>query len=368
MDFDVIVIGAGAMGSSAAYQLSKNMRVLLLEQFAFGHTNGSSHGESRIIRLTYEQDYFVSMMYKAYAAWDRIRESTERNFIHKKGGLDFGPPDSPRLLQTIKSIEKIGIKFERLNAKEMRGRFPNFNIPGGYIGIYQPDAGILNPDEVLPFLQNQAKAQGCTMKDEEEVLSIQRLREGIKVITSKGEYTSKKVVITAGAWLKNIAEDLGIKLGYLQIWQVAFMYFKQRESVDSPIFICWEEPVFYGFPEFEKDGYVKIAPHFSNKIIDDISKRDPEVNSELVKLTTKFAERMFPGLNPTPEFSERCLYTITPDDNFIIDYHPKNKNILFCGGFSGHGFKFTALIGEVVRDLILTGESDVNLEHFKIKI
>lgn len=368
--FDIIIIGGGCMGTASAYYSAKSgNKTLLIEQFSFGHNNGSSHGYSRIIRKSYAERYFVEMMHQAYDLWHDLETASSTTLIIKTGGLDFGRIGDSYLERTVDAVTNSGIAFELLSAAQIRERFPMITVPDDYKGIYQPDAGVLNPYQSLEVIRNLAKQERAELHEEEQMLSFEEKADLVVVKTSKGEYTTKKLIITIGAWIKQFLDTRGMSLK-ADIWKLSLGYYDVKvpenfKPSKFPIFIAMDGPIFYGFPILEQPGRIKVAPHFTNEIID-IKNRTFEPNHELISKLNEFVANTFKDVYPTPNDLDTCLYTYTPDENFILDYLPNSKNIIIGAGFSGHGFKFTPLIGKSLVELAMNKPVGFDLTIFQL--
>jgi len=369
-DYDLIVVGGGAMGTASTYYSAKaGNRTLLLEQFSFGHNNGSSHGYSRIIRKSYAESYFVEMMNLAYDLWHELEAASDTSLVNKTGGLDFGRIGDSYLERTIEAVGNSGIPFELLSAEQIRNRFPMISIPDEYKGIYQPDAGVLNPYQSLEVIRNLAVQEGAELHDQELMLAFEETSDHIILKTSKSEYTTKKLIITIGAWIKQFLAVRGMTFR-ADIWKMSLGYYDVKVPVSFqpgtfPIFIAMDGPIFYGFPILEKPGKIKVAPHFTNEIIE-LKDRTFEPNGELIGQLNDFVQKTFKDVDPEPNNLDTCLYTYTPDENFVLDYLPDSKNIIIGAGFSGHGFKFTPLVGKTLVDMAMNKSVNFDLSMFKL--
>jgi len=372
MVLDTIIIGAGAMGSAAAYWLSKYQDVALVEQFDFLHDRGSSHGQSRVTRKTYRQDYFAEMMKTSYQLWDDIQTETQISVFQKTGGLDVGQQGNEDLAQTHNICEATELPYELLDYKELMNRHPAYCVDDDYYAIYQPDTGILNATKAVNMFQQRAARQGAQLQQHTPVTSIHPYENYIVVDTPQGSYRGKNLVITAGTWINMLLDQFDLQV-QVDIWKLTFAYWRVTKPEyfspeRFPVFIHWAENDDYGFPISERPGYVKIAPHF-NDLIDKTPEKDGinPVNTTLLDHLSDFIGSTFQGVSTTPEFAETCLYTMTQDENFIIDSLPDHDNIIVAGGFSGHGFKFTPLIGKLIQQMVMHEDLSHDLSPFALK-
>jgi sarcosine oxidase len=325
--FDVAVLGLGGMGSAAAYHLSRRgLRVLGLEQFTPAHDRGASHGGSRIIRQAYwEHPDYVPLLLRAYELWHELEKSSGRSLFLKTGGLMIGDPNGPIVKGSIVSAQKHGLPHEVLSTDELRRKFPTFQ-PRNEIALYEENAGVLFPEECV-----KAHLDGGAT-----------LKFGVRV-DSLDEIPADRIVITAGPWARHFLPQVPLK-----VEQVAMHWFDA--DVQIPIFI-WDHPerAFYGFPSLPGQGF-KVAFHHSGVFIDPDAAR-LEVDIEPIR--RRLAETM-PSIRGKHLNTSTCLYTNTPDEHFVIGTRDR---FTFAAGFSGHGFKFASVIGEILADLAMTGRT-----------
>ena len=361
------------MGSSTAYSLSKSgKKVLLLEQFPLQHSKGSSHGQSRIIRRTYTEKHFSDLMTTSYALWNNFEGETKENLIVKTGGLDFGPNKSENLKKTIEICDKLNLNYQHYDNRELNKKFPVLRLPDNYHGIIQPESGVILADKALSCFQNQATQNHVLIFDNEPVSQIKINSSQIVVETSKSKYKTEKLILTSGLWTNTLLKSTGISLN-LDIWKMSIAYWPVTNSnyfhaQQFPIFIAWEDQPFYGFPVIERKNLIKIAPHFTTDTNISPEIRDDTPNSYMINQISSFINRTFNYVNTTPIDPQTCYYSMSNDENFILDFHPDTKNIIIGAGFSGHGFKFAPLIGKILSELALGQESsDFDLSPFSIK-
>ena len=358
------------MGSSSAFYLSKlNLNILLIDQFEFQHNKGSSHGDSRIIRKSYIQQHFASLMKESYSLWGEIEESYQKKFIFKTGGLDIAEEGSQDIKSVISACKQENIHHEIYTNREIKKKFPAFTLPDSHIGVFQPEAGIVKASFALSFFQNKALNNGLKTKTNEKVLKISYGVDYVVVSTDSNEYKTKKLVIAPGPWINEFFKFLDIKRR-IAIYHVGYSFFKVKDEVlfqkeKFPIFINYGPKIFYGFPIFEKASHIKVAPHFSLNISED-KRIFSTVDQELLNQTKDFVSKNLNYVEPNPRDAQSCFYSMTPNEDFIIDFHPDTKDIVFVGGFSGHGFKFAPLIGRVVKDLVMKEKTNYSISKFKL--
>jgi sarcosine oxidase len=361
-EYDAIVVGLGAMGGAAAYHLSRRgQRVLGLDAFAPGHTNGSSHGESRIIRLAYyEHPNYVPLLYRAYELWAELAADAGEEVMRLTGGLFVGLPESELVAGSLASIARQDRPHELLDATELRRRYPAFRPDPAEVALFDPRAGILFADRCLAAHRRLALAHGADLRHNCPVKGWTATADGVEVWTADGRFRADRLIVTAGPWIARLLPEFAPHVG---IERIPVFYWEPRESPDLfeldrfPIFM-WdrgEEGVFYGFPHLALPG-VKAGRHHTSDWCDPESV-DRLVNARDEALSRDFFARHVPALAGPLVDRYVCLYTTTPDQHFLIDRHPIHPNVVFAGGFSGHGFKFAAVVGELLADLALTGRT-----------
>ena len=372
-NYDIIIMGAGIIGSASAYWASKyTSKVLVLEQFDFFHKKGSSHGASRIIRKAYSEPYFAKMAICAYQLWEKIEKESNFGLITTTGGLDLGNKDDITIKKIITTLKETGQKYQIFSANQMKRDFSQLLVPENYISIFQEDAGIINAKKAIQAFQKLAKIQGAEFVDNTKLLSVTNNSDRLTITTNADEYSCDKLLLTAGAWTKQFLEQqFQLKINY-NVYEPIYTYFKtENKSFSSekfPIFIFWGDNKYYGLPEHEKLGYIKLGVHESSKFRNtNPDYRDKKLLKVLHKELLLFAKKHFNGLSMQSEKVEPCLYSTTQDENFIIDKLPNDEKIILGAGFSGHGFKFAPLIGKLLVQLAMDEPPSVNLSRFNIR-
>lgn len=368
--FDSIVLGAGGMGSAAAFYLARaRQRVLLLEQFEIDHQKGSSYGYSRIIRYSYDHPAYIALARAVYPMWSALEDEAGETLHITTGGLDFGPAGDPMLESTFASVSSANIPHESLTPDEAHRRFPQYRFAEGWKVLYQPDSGLLAPSKCVRAHVRLAKQRGATVLDHTPVKQVTVKRDSIEVQTANETFSAGKLVITAGAWAKSVLSPLGLKLPLTPL-RCQEAYFIADNPADYttdrfPVFIAHVRSVYgdilYGLPSHENSG-VKIGIHAGTPV-NHPSEIDYTPDSASVERSRQFIGNHIPGANGPLKFARICLYTMTPDEHFVIDRHPEYPHIVFGVGFSGHGFKFSTLVGSILTDLALKGvtEHDISL-------
>lgn len=358
----MIVVGLGAMGSSAAYHLSRRgERVLGLDAYPAGHTNGSSHGESRIIRLAYyEHPDYNPLLARAYELWAELEAEFGERLFYPSGGLMIGRADDELVAESIAAIRRQDREHEILDAGDIHRRYPVLQPDKDEIALFDPRMGILFADRCLAAQRRLAMAHGAVLRDETPVRRWTATDDGVEVWTDGERFRATRLVVAAGPWVGKLLPELALPIG---IERIPVFYWQPREVPASfalgrfPVFM-WErrrEGVFYGFPHLTLPG-VKAGRHHNLDWCDpDTVER--AVTAEDERLVRNFFARHIPALDGEVVERYACLYTTTPDQHFVIDRHPAHPNVCYASSCSGHGFKFAAVVGELLADLALTGET-----------
>jgi monomeric sarcosine oxidase len=377
--YDVIIIGAGAMGSAAAYHLSKrNLRVLLLEQFEIDHKNGSSYGNSRIIRYTYKDPEYIQLAKEVYPLWRELEAEAGKTLWHVTGGLDFGVPGEPSLEDTIQYVIDAGIPYEMLSPEETHRRFPQFTIPDNYKVMYQAEAGMLSASEVVIEQVRLSQAHGADLRTNAPVTSISATPSGVTVTANGETYSGSKLILTAGGWtneaLAILSDGYQLPLQPLrcqeQHFEVGPDYVMADYSVGAmPLYIFHKNmddgEAIYGIPSYNGAG-VK-ASVYGGVNVDHPRHVDHAPDTAMIEHVQRHTQVFLPAVG-TGKIKEAraCLYTMTPDHHFIIDHHPHFENVVIGAGFSGHGFKFSHGVGKILGELATDGESPHDLSLWRI--
>jgi sarcosine oxidase len=349
------------MGSAAAYHLtSRGARVLGIEQFTPPHSQGSSHGGSRMIRQAYfESPDYIPLVLRAYQLWRRLEADTSAKLLHITGGLTLGAADGDLVSRTVAAARQHAIPFETFDAGEVRRRFPAISPLPNDAAVLEPHAGYLLPEAcVRAHLQLAANA-GAQLRFEEQALAWSAAGGRVEVRTSKGLYEAGHLVIAAGPWANEALQNLFP----LRVTRQVMAWIAPRSGV-AP-FVPDRFPVFlmedvaglpgYGLPAIDgPDGGMKVAIHGSDQVCT-AATVDRTVHSADIDRIRQNLCRRIPALDGELLREQTCLYTTTPDENFIIGAHPDSPNCTVACGFSGHGFKFAPVVGEALADLATTG-------------
>ena len=369
-EYEYIVLGLGGIGSGALYWLSRSAGsdVLGVEQFETGHIRGGSQDHSRIIRLSYHTPDYVELAKQAYKAWAALEADAQESLIVKTGGLDLAPPNAAiPISDYTHSLTTAGVPYEWLDAAEVMRRWPQFRLSDDISAIYQPDSGIAPAARCNAAHLRLARAYGATLLDNTPVMAIRNLNDEIEVATHNITYRGHKLVIAAGAWTNQLLAHFGLNLP-LTITQEQVTYYATPHADDFasdrfPIWIWMDEPCYYGFPVYGEAG-PKVAQDVGGRPVTPET-RTFEPDAAALKQQEDFLKRYLPTALGPPIYTKTCLYTLTPDRDFIIDTLPKQPNVVVAVG-AGHAFKFASLIGKILSDLATAGRTAYNLSPFKI--
>ena len=369
-EFDCIVIGVGGMGSSTLYNLAKRgRRVLGLEQFDIPHAEGSSHGVNRIIRLAYyEHPSYVPLLRRAYELWSDIESVTGEQLLYKTGSIDTAPSGHEVFEGSLESCLLHDIPHRVLNHAQINEEFPGYQLPSGHMGLLQGDGGFVLSERSIVAYANAAMSTGAEIHAREVVSGWEPDQGGVRVFTDRGEYTAERLVITAGAWTSGmvpILDDLAVPERQVLAWLQPIDGSLYTPEV-FPVFNAYfDEGRYYGFPVYGIPGFKVGRYHHLEEVIDpDFAIKT--VNSEDEAVLRSAVERYFPKANGTTMTLKTCMFTNTPDEHFIVDLLPANSQVAVAAGFSGHGFKFASVIGEILADLAINGETEHNIDLLKI--
>jgi sarcosine oxidase len=368
---DVIVAGLGGMGSAAAYQLAgRGQRVLGLERFSPAHDRGSSHGRSRIIRQAYfEGSEYVPLLLRAYELWEQLEEETGQRLMTLTGGLMIGREDGELVSGSVRSAEEHGLPYEKLDAAEIRRSFPAYAPAPGTVALYEEKAGFVRPEETVKAHLDRASSSGADLRFGEPVLSWEASGDGVRVETPKSSYEAGRLVISPGAWAPQLLADLDLPLEVIR--QVMFWY-EPKNGLGPflperfPIFI-WEPEdgnMFYGFPAQDADRGVKAAFFRAGGVPTSPDTIDREVHEEEIGFLRGYLAEHVPELAGRCLDARACMYTNTPDEHFVISAHPGHPQVVIACGFSGHGYKFCSVVGEIVADLAIEGSTRHPIDLF----
>jgi sarcosine oxidase len=361
------------MGSAAAYHLaSAGLRVLGLERFHPPHDRGSSHGRTRIIREAYfEHPAYVPLVQRAYELWSKLERQSGRKLLLQTGGLMIGPDPGVLVSGAKRSAEEHRLAHRMLSVAEIRHEFPAFAIRDNESAVWEPRAGILFPELCIQTHLDLAVKTGAALRFGEPVVRWEPDGHRVRVITGAGNYTADRLLISAGAWLDSLALELKLPLSVER--QVLFWFEPDDRGHGHdlfspqrfPIFIWENEPrkFFYGFPDLG-DG-VKIGVHHQGEITAP-DRLNREVGTTEASGAQALLRQHIPPAAGALKSAVVCMYTNTPDEHFILDFHPEHPQVLMASPCSGHGFKFSAVIGEIAGELLRGKQPPFDLSLFRI--
>jgi sarcosine oxidase len=367
--YDVVVVGLGAIGSAALHRVvRRGQRVLGIEQFEPGHDRGSSHGDTRVFRLGYfEHPSYVPLLREAQVLWRELESESRRRLLTTTGIIEIGAADGPLVSGTLASSRLHGLPHEVLTAEAMQ-RFPAFAVPPDYVGVYQPDGGFLAAEASVLAQIECALAAGAEIRTQTKVQSIEPYRSGVRIVTSCGSIDAGAVIIAAGAWLKTLVPQLGASLRVTR--QVLGWLSPPAPDLFSPAKL----PVFlfenrgglhYGFPIHDARG-LKIARHHHLDEEVDPERYDRTIYPADEAEILPFCRDYLPAARGPLTSAKTCLYTMTPDGDFLVDRLRGAPQIIVASPCSGHGFKFAPVIGDILADLATTGSTHRDISRFSL--
>ena len=365
---DVVVIGLGIMGSAALRALaSRGLRTVGIERFSPGHDRGSSHGATRIIRLGYfEHPSYVPLLRHAYTLWRDLERNSRQRLMHITGIVEIGPPDGLVVAGTLAASRQHELPHEVLDARETMRRFPAFHLPADDVAVLQPDGGYLLAEPAIDALIALAQSASAEIRTGETVRLIEPRGGGVRVTTDCGVIDARNAIVTAGPWVKTLLPDFPAPLrvtrqvlGWFEpVQRVAFAHF--------PVFLIESRHgIHYGFPP-DAHGLVKVAKHHHDDETVDPETYDRTASAIDEGLIRAALAEHLPAANGPLVAAKTCLYTMTPDGDFVLDCLPGAPQIVVASPCSGHGFKFAPVIGEILADLVVNGETRHDINRFRL--
>ena len=368
--YDVIVAGLGAMGSLTLHQLARRgHRVLGLDRFVPPHAMGSSHGRSRIIREAYFEDpRYVPLVQRAYDGWSDLEAASGATIFRQTGGLMLGPPEGVLVRGARLSADLHRLPHELLDAREVSRRFPAFRPDPDMVGVWEPRAGMLAPETAIGAALAVATAHGADVHTGESLLGWNTIAGGVEVVTTAGRYHAASLVISVGAWTRDMVKELSLPLVVqrnVQMWFSPARKPAQFTPDAFPIFICEfdQGETWYGFPD-TGDG-LKLARHHHG-VSTNPDTIDREVTMDEIEGVRSIIRRYLPDADGMLVETAVCMYSNAPDEHFVIGRHPENPVVIVASPCSGHGFKFASVIGEMLADLATAQEPAFDLSLFAL--
>ncbi len=354
---DVVVLGTGGVGSAALlHAAAAGARTIGLDRFIAPHNRGSSHGQTRIIRQAYfEHPQYVPLLLESYRLWSELAEQAQKQLYFETGVLQLGPTDGEVVPGVLRAAAEHRLNVEQLSAQEIEARWPVLRVPTGLAGVLEPRAGYLLVEECVASHLAAARLAGAEIQAPCEVLGWEA-GTPIRVRTTNGTITTEKLIITAGAWADSLLADLNLKLQVRR--KSVFWYAAKQAFAEVPCYL-YELPhgVFYGFPEI--GGRVKVAEHSGGERVENPLQYNREIDAHDAERILSFLGECLTNVVDGLAEHQTCLYTLSPDEHFIVDFHPHYKNIVFAAGLSGHGFKFTSVLGKALAEMALQGGTNL---------
>ena len=377
--YEAIVIGCGGLGSAALYWLSRELgpTVLGLEQFRLGHDRGASQDHSRIIRLAQHQSEYAALAPRAYEAWDALEEESGVQVLFKTGGLVIEAPEErdPEKVGTrnvegyVSAFEEHGFDYELLDPDELMHRWPQFRLEGSERAIFQEDSGIVDAGKANAAHVALARSRGATVLDRTPVRAVRPRGEGVEVVTDGQTYLADRVVVTSDAWTNEVLRETGTRIP-LTVTQEQVTYYatpnlKAFSPGRFPVFMWHGRDNFYGFPVYGEVA-TKLGQHMGGLAKPVTAEtRTFEPDPVRIRRYREFLCRYIPGFLGPELYTKTCLYTIPPDQNFVIDTLPDHPQVSVAIG-AGHAYKFAGLIGRILSELALDGKSALPIEAFRL--
>jgi sarcosine oxidase len=367
--YDAIVLGAGGVGSAAMWQLAKRgLRVLGIDRFHPPHDRGSSHGQTRIIRQAYfEHADYVPMLLECYRLWEELEASAGRELKRETGLLQVGPRGGVVVSGVLNAAGRHGLGVDQLTAADIEQRWPAFRVPPELVGVFERRAGLLHVEQCVEACLDAARNHSAELLTDVEVKEW-TADDDIVVRTTAGEFRTARLIVTAGAWAGQVLAELGIQLS---VRRKSLLWYGAKDGsthadAGLPCYL-FELPhgVFYGFPAIDDRG-VKVAEHSGGNIVDDPARVDRALHETDHARVDAFVRVHLPAVEARSSAHAVCLYTMSPDEHFIVDRHPLDPRIVFAAGLSGHGFKFTPVLGRVLTELAIDGRTDMPVDFLSL--
>jgi sarcosine oxidase len=368
--FDAVVVGCGAMGSAAAYQLaSRGLRTLVVERFDLNHTHGSSHGKTRIIRTAYsENPRYVPLVRRALSAWMELQKESGKRIYRMTGGLLVGRREGALVAGALRSARQFRLQHELLSSAQVMDRFGVFRFDENVSAVYERNAGVLFPEEIIESYVTLARNTGAEFRFREPLIRWKSRKDGIELRTEKDSFSADRVVLAMGGWSASFLKRV-VTLTCER--QVPFWFDAGGNAAFGadrmPVFIVENESgrTFYGIPDVGHG--VKVAMHHGGEEVDGPDSVDRRVVKSDKQPVQDFVRRVMPRLSRDPLDWTTCVYTNTADGNFVVDFHPRDSRTIVVSACSGHGFKFASVIGEIAADLATDGRTEHDISLFAIQ-
>ena len=366
MIYDAIVIGTGGVGSAALYHLARRgLRVVGLDRFPPGHDRGSSHGETRIIRQAYhEHPNYVPLLLRAYELWSELEQVSNKQLFHEVGLLFGGPPHGETIEGVELAAKEHGLPIEHPSIAEASRRWPGFRVNERFKLVFEQRAGYLMVEDCVRAHAAAATRAGAELQFGPAVRDWRVDGEGVAVTTDEGTLRAARLVVTAGAWAADFLSSIGVPLQVLRkplFWYETNDAHYDVEAGCPCFFFETLGGLFYGFPKASPLG-IKIADHRGGDLVLDPLQVDRSLHiADRDRVESCLAEHL-PGVSRRCTAHVVCMYTMSPDQHFIVGRHPKFRQVAFAAGLSGHGFKFTSVLGEIMAQLVVNEEPQLSID------
>jgi sarcosine oxidase len=360
----VAIVGCGAMGAAAAWRLSRRgADVVGFDRFSPPHDRGSTHGESRITRTAYlEGAWYVPLLQETFPMWRSLEKSSGAQLMTMTGLLTIGSPQSPTILSTLASAKQNGLETETIDTPELRRRYPAHVVTDGEVAVIDPQAGFLRPEAAV-----EAMLQGIDVRRQTPVKQVRSVADGVEVVFAGGNEKFDAAVLAAGPWIRELVPTLPVKVErQVMVWLALQSGADRFEASKFPVWLRDGTPHgnVYGFPSL--DGRtIKIGRHHGGEPVDPDSVRRRVTDADLDPVRL-FVTSYMRGVTRSVTRSATCLYTNTPDEQFIIDLHPDSPRMVVLSVCSGHGFKFSPVVGDIAADLVLDGDTRRDISRFAL--
>ena len=364
-NIDYLVLGLGAMGSAALYHLARmGKNVIGLEQFETGHAWGSSGGHSRALRTFYHDSLYTELAEAALPLWQQLQEASGESLMKLCGFLAYATPGNHTFEKNLSAIKHSGVSFELLTSRDVAIRFPALRIPERNVACFTPRAGFLDPTRCVRAHLSQARQLGAVVLEQVRVESIELGHDASTLKTSQGSYRADHIVITPGPWSGEVLCELDLPLRVSR--QQKFYFQPTRHEFlgpdNMPVYADYDTK-FYGFPVHDRGIKVADNTHGETTHPDRIDRTNDLSKADLMR-------KWLANLMPQHSFSfidaATCMYTLTPDEDFLIGPHPYHPTVVVAAGFSGHGFKFASLTGLILAQLAANGSTIYPIDRFRL--
>ena len=368
--FDCIVIGAGAVGTAAAYHLAtRGHKVVALDPHPPGHDKGSSHGDTRIIRLVYfEHPDYVPLLKRAFTLWQELDDRSDTALFTQTGILQSGPREGKVIAGMRQAAETYGLLIEPLTATDVANTYPGFHLRDGDEALFDPNGGILAVEDCVRSHADFATAAGASINVGERAMQWQEKDGQVQVVTEAGNYTADRLIVSPGAWAPGL---LPATRRYIHLLRKSLFWFDASDDTydlnrGSPVFLFEHGPhAFYGFPVIDDKG-IKVADHQNGLPLAVPEQLDRHVDPDELEAASLFLRNHLPRAGHQLNHHTTCMYTMSDDGHFIVDRYPGTDHVYFAAGLSGHGFKFATILGEVLADLAIDGRTEHPIDFLSI--